>query len=211
MKSRINKGGFSLKNFFLFCLIASILGFSACGKTGNSPQSGGLDILSSDETPQAAELVNEANGELKKIKAIYKENEGRIAEIQAAMSSKENDKIKKIADDLVFQINDGITLGESAISKIEKAEELSINDTFREYLELKRESLRKQVDAFEFRRQAAQLLSKGSGSGNPKESESIRGIFKEKEGSFQKLWDEGRAQSQEANLFYKESLKKSKE
>jgi hypothetical protein len=208
MKLQTKTNDLKIRNILFCALILSATLFGGCQKNGGSAQSGGLDILSSDETPQAAAIVSDANGDLKKIRAIYKENEGRIEEIKTAMTNKESDKVQKIANDLVFQINDGISLGESAISKIEKAEELNINDTFREYLDMKRESLRKQLDAFEFRRQAAQIMSKDYVGKNPQEFEKVKDLFKEKEAGFQKLWDEGREQSQDANLFFKESLQK---
>lgn len=188
-------------------VVTAVFGFSACWKK-DSIQSGSLDVFSSDDTDEAVKIIEEANDELKKIKAIYRENEGKIVQIQTAMANRQNDEVKKIADDLVFQINDGITLGESAISKIEKAEKLDINETFRQYLELKKESLRTQINAFEYRRQAAQLLSRGF-AGDPKEVEGIKAVFKEKELNFQKVWQEGRDQSQEANDFYKDAIKKS--
>lgn len=209
MKAAKIIGEFDLKKSLLVCFLGVNLACFGCGKKADSSQSSGLDVFSSDDTEQAKSIVNDANNELKKIKAIYKDNEGRIEEIQSAMSNRESDKVKKIADDLVFQINDGITLGENAISKLEEAEALNINDTFKEYLRLKEDSLRVQIDAFEFRRQAAQLLSKSSGKSDAQEVKSIQGVFKEKEAEFQKLWQEGRDKSQEANDFYKESLKKS--
>lgn len=209
MKKRTGSKYLGAKSFSVICLLALSLWLPACGGKSNSPESGGISVFTSDDTEKATAIVNEANDELRKIKAIYKENEGAIEEVQAAMSGKDNAQVKSIADNLVFRINDGITLGENAISKLEEAEKLNINDTFREYLELKRASLRKQVDAFEYRRQAAELLSKGFGSSDPKEVEGIKAVFKEKEAEFQKLWQEGRDESQEANDFYKESLKKS--
>lgn len=200
----------ALSHFLVFVCLVSITALtSACWQKNSQSQTGALDVFSSDETDEAVKIIEEANADLKKIKAIYRENEGKIEEIQTAMAGRQNDQVKKIADELVFQINDGITLGESAIEKIEKAEKLNINETFRQYLELKKESLRTQVEAFEYRRQAAQLLSKSSGNSDPKEVEAIKLIFKEKEFNFQKLWQEGRDQSQEANDFYKDAIKKS--
>ena len=205
---RTGKKGFRLDKFFLICLLALSLLIPACGGKNNSSDSSGLSVFSSDDTDKAIQVVTEANDELKKIKAIYKENEGSVDEVQAAMAAKDNAKVKSIADNLVFRINDGITLGENAISKLEEAEKLNINDTFRQYLELKRSSLRKQIDAFEYRRQAAELLSKGFSGNDPKQADGIKLVFKEKETDFQKVWQEGRDESQEANDFYKENFKK---
>ena len=208
MKLRTGKKYFRAENFSLICLLGLSLLIPACGGKNNSSDSSGLSVFSSDDTDKAIQVVTEANDELKKIKAIYKENEGSVDEVQAAMAAKDNAKVKSIADNLVFRINDGITLGENAISKLEEAEKLNINDTFRQYLELKRSSLRKQVDAFEYRRQAAELLSKGFSGNDPKQIDGIKLVFKEKETDFQKVWQEGRDESQEANAFYKENFAK---
>jgi hypothetical protein len=208
MKMRMGKRYFGLGKLSLICLLALSFLIPACGGKNNSSDSSGLSVFSSDDTDKAIQVVTEANDELKKIKAIYKENEGSVDEVQAAMAAKDNAKVKSIADNLVFRINDGITLGENAISKLEEAEKLNINDTFRQYLELKRSSLRKQVDAFEYRRQAAELLSKGFSGNDPKQIDGIKLVFKEKETDFQKVWQEGRDESQEANDFYKENFKK---
>lgn len=211
MKIETGKRHFNVRNFSFISLLALSLSFSACVGKNNSSDSSGLGVFSSDDTEKAIQVVTEANDELKKIKAIYKENEGSVEEVQSAMAAKDNAKVKSIADNLVFRINDGITLGENAISKLEEAEKLNINDTFRQYLELKRSSLRKQVDAFEYRRQAAELLSKGFSGNDPKQIDGIKLVFKEKETDFQKVWQEGRDDSQEANDFYKENFKKKAE
>jgi hypothetical protein len=80
------------------------------------------------------------------------------------MSAKDAEKVKKITDDLVYLINDGIALGEGAVEKIVKAQQMNINPDFKEYLSLKEESLRKQLEAFESRRQAVRLLRDSFGT-----------------------------------------------
>ena len=115
--------------FLLFCVL-----LSSCNK-GNSESS---DLLSfSDETTAAAQLVAEANEDLNKIKVKYKENEVKREDLRDAMKSNDSEKVKKVADDLVYLINDGMALGEDAIGKISKAQEMSINPDFKEYLNLK--------------------------------------------------------------------------
>lgn len=196
----------SVENIWRVSLLATVLIFSACG--GSSSSESSESLFSSDDTKEAVALIEDANNDLKKIKAIYRENEGRTEEIQIAMANREYEKVKKIADDLVFKINDGIVLADKAISKIDEAKALNINGTFRDYLDQKSRSLRKQVDAFEYRRQTAELLSKGFSSNDPKQIEGIKAVFKEKEVEFQKAWQEGRDQSLEANQFYKENFRK---
>ena len=54
-----------------FCLTLA----AACGNSGSG---GGFEILGpADETPEAGKIVQEANADLKKIKLLYEENEGK--------------------------------------------------------------------------------------------------------------------------------------
>lgn len=210
MKFRTNSFKYARKLFLLMGLSVFVCSFSACPGKGGSSQSDGTSLLSSDETSEAVELIQAANGDLKKVKDIYRKNQARVEELQTAMKDKDNDKVREIANELVFQVNDGMELGKSAVEKVKQAEELSINDTFKEYLEMKSEALEKQLEAFEFRRQAAQLLRDAYTGKDVKENEKVITVFKEKEGNFQKLWDEGREKSQEAIVFAKENAREAR-
>ncbi|HRH44930.1 MAG TPA: hypothetical protein PKY82_25050 [Pyrinomonadaceae bacterium] len=179
--------------------------FSACQK--KSSESGGFNILSTDDTKEAVDLINDANSDLKKIKAIYKDNMGKTVELKAAMSNKENEKVKEIAGNLVTEIDNGVTLGESAYQKIEKAKELNINETYKQYLDMKSEALRKQLEAFEYRRKSAILLRDSFGGKEQKDLEVTKAKFKELDDNFQKLMEEGRTLSQDANELAKEAAK----
>lgn len=196
-----------MKTGALIILITfSILFAAACKKTEMSESYDLLDF--SDETPAAAEIVGQANEELNKIKVMYKKNEDRLEELKTAMSGKDIEKVKQITDDLVYVINDGMSSGERAIEKIEQAEAMNVNADFKEYLDLKAQSLRKQMEAFENRRQAARLLRDSFGANNPQLIEKAKLGFKEKEESFQKTMDEARQISKKANDLAKEKSQK---
>jgi hypothetical protein len=211
-KAKLRKDFYLLP--FAFCLkilCASVslwlIFFTAsCQKSGGS-ESGGIDVFGlSDQTPEAAAIVKDANEDLKKIRKMYKENQSKINELKTAMNDKKIDEVKKIADELVYIINDGFVLGESAVAKIEKAEALNTNDKYKEYLQLKKGSLKKQLDAFEFRRQAAQLLRDAFGNKDKLEIEKAKAGFREKEENFQKYMEIAREMSGSANQLAKETL-----
>lgn len=192
-------------------LLGVSLVFSACQTTGSgSSNPGGLTKLLGDDTPKAIELVNEANNYLRDVKKIYKENQGRSAELKEALSPEKRDlaKVKTITGELVFQINDGLVLGAKAIQKIDEAKSLDINSDFRDYLSLKQESLQKFVDAFELRRQTAKSLSENITSTDPASIKKISDELKDKNESFEKLIDEGQKLSIDANDLVKATLKK---
>lgn len=165
-------------------------------------------IIFSDETEKAAKLVAEANEDLKRIRRIYKENEGRIEELKQAIKENQADKVRSIADELVYVINEGMSLGESAIEKIKEAEQMNINETYKEYLELKRTSLEKQLEAFELRRQSAVLLRDSFGTKDKFTIEKVKSEFKDKEENFQRQMEVARQISAEANQLAKEAMKK---
>lgn len=188
------------------CLWLILLIFSACQK---SEQAESYDILNfSDETTEAAKLVTDANEDLNKIKVLYKQNESKREELKEAMKENNSENVRKIADELVYIINDGMALGESAIEKIEKAQQMNINEDFKEYLSLKQESLQKQMDAFENYRQAARFLRDGYNPKDDKQRERVKTEFAERDTNFQKIMESAKEYSKKANDFAKESVKK---
>ena len=201
----MNKNNLKIPLIGSVCLII-LSAFSACQKSETSEIS---DILSfSDDTSAAAELVSNANEDLNKIKVMYKKNEVQLEELKIAMGDKDIEKVKKITDELVYVLNDGMKLGEDAIEKIGKAQAMNINEDFKEYLRLKEESLRKYLDAFEHRRQAARLLRDSFGKNDPAQIEKAKVEFKVKEENFIKTMEAARDFSKKANALAKESTKK---
>ena len=206
MKPQIFADKRKFKTGFPACLCLLIFLFCACQKNNNS-ESSGIDVFGlTDQTAEAGAIVQDANEDLKKIRKMYKENQSKIEELKTAMNDKKIDEVKKIADELVYIINDGFVLGESAIAKIEKAEALNTNEKYKEYLQLKKGSLKKQLDAFEFRRQAAQLLRDAFGNKDKPEIEKAKAEFRDKEENFQKYMEIAREMSGEANQLAKETL-----
>lgn len=179
---------------------------SACRTTDTAE---GFDVLSfSDDTTAAAGLVSQANEDLNKIKVMYKKNEVQLEELKAAMGDKDAATVKKITDDLVYVLNDGMALGESAVEKISRAQQMNINADFKDYLSLKEESLRKQLEAFENRRQAARLLRDSFGTTDPAAIEKAKLGFKEKEEVCMKMLDASKEINKKANDLAKASSRK---
>jgi hypothetical protein len=142
----------NVKKICLLMTVAAVLSLASCRKTDSS-QPSVFDF--GDETPQAVELVNDANLKLKAVKEMYKKSSDQQIDLKTAMAEKDVEKVKKLADDFVTQLNEGMNLGEEAIKKIEEASEKKINPKYQEYLGLKEQSLRKYLAAFEFRRKLA--------------------------------------------------------
>ncbi len=202
----MNKLQYKISCGGVVCLVACIL-ISSC--KNDSAKS---DILNfSDDTTNAAQLVSDANGELNKIKIIYKDNEIKRENLKEAMKSNNVEDVKKISDELVYLINDGMRFGQNAIDKISSAKDMQINPDFKEYLRLKEESLQKQMDAFENYRQAAIFLRDGYDPKDEKQRENVKSKFVLFDENFHKTMETAQEYSKQANKLAKESAKKNEQ
>jgi hypothetical protein len=190
----------------LSCAFLSVLLVTFSCKTSST--TGGIEILSSDETAEAAQIVADANKDLTKIKILYKNNEDKREELKKAMEANDSEKVKKISDDVVYLINDGTSSGKSAIEKIQKAQEMQINEDYREYLNLKEESLTRTLEAFENYRQAARALRDNYDPKNKLLREKIKNEFKTFSENYRKIMESARDYSNRANELAKEAARK---
>lgn len=171
-------------------LILLILILFALGCGGGNGKDDGFDPLGfSDQTAEAVELAKKANEDLKEIRQIQRANRGKFEQLVQAMSDRDTPKVQKILDELIDAVGDGVALGETAIVRIDEATEKKTNDKFNEYLRLKQEALRKQIDAFKFRLGVAKTLREKFGTENQAEIETAKQDFLRQEENFKKLWE----------------------
>ena len=190
------------------CLLAILLAvssvFSSCKSAG-----GPIDILGpTNETAEAGKIVGEANQDLTKIKVLYEQNEGKREELKAAMEKNDTVAAKKIADEVVYLINDGAAFGTSAVEKLQKAQEMQINEDYREYLRLKEESLKLQLEAFENYRMAARTLRDNYDPKNAALREKVKQEFSSRSDNYRTIMEKARDYSNRANELAKEAMKK---
>jgi len=179
--------------------------FSGCKSSGIGP----VNILGpTDESDEAAKIVADANQDLTKIKVLYEQNESKREELKSAMEKNDAVAAKKIADDVVYLINDGAAFGNSAVEKIQKAQEMQINDDYREYLRLKEESLKLQLEAFENYRMAARTLRDNYDPKNVASRDKVKLEFKTRSENYRTIMEKARDYSNRANELAKEALKK---
>lgn len=188
-------------------LIIAVFLFSGCITSGRD----GIEIFGpSDETSEAAKIVSEANQDLNRIKILYKENEGKRQELKNALETNNAPEVKRISEDVVQIINEGTNLGTSAVDKIQQAQEMRINDDYREYLRLKEEALKKQLEAFENYRQAARKLRDNYDPKNSQLREKVKAEFDMRSENYRTIMEKARDYSSQANELYKDSLRKQK-
>lgn len=199
----------------LWLICAAFVCVLASGSCKRSGPSGGIDILGPvDETAEAARLVASANEDLTRIKVLYDANEGdetkpgKREQLKAAMEKNDTAAVKKIADDVVYLINDGASSGSDAVEKIQKAQEMQINDDYREYLRLKEESLKLELQAFDEYRQAARTLRDKYDPKDAALREKVKEEFKARSENYRATMEKARDYSKRANEVAKDALRR---
>lgn len=179
-----------------------------------SCKSGGGLFGPKDETEDAIKLIQEANQDLTKIKKLYAENEGddespgKREQLKKALEANDADQVRKITDDVVYLINDGMDYAKSAVEKIQRAQDMNVNADYKEYLRLKEAALSKQIEAFEQYRQAAKALRDNYDPKNEQLRAKVKTEFDERSDNYRALMEKARDYSSEANDLAKDALRK---
>jgi tetratricopeptide (TPR) repeat protein len=191
------------KSAFLAAVIFVAAAFTGCGVFGPK-----------DETAAAAALVQEANQDLKKIKELYDENEGDVdqpgkrEQLKKALEENDAAQVRKISDDVVYIIGDGMGYAKTAIEKIQQAQDMNVNEEYKEYLRLKESALSKQVEAFEHYRQAARALRDNYDPKNEALRARVKTEFDDRSEKYRELMEQARDFSSQANELAKDAIRK---
>jgi hypothetical protein len=179
--------------------------------------SGGGWLGPEDETVAAGELIVKANVELTKIKELYLKNEGdyetrgKRQELFDALESNDKEKVRKSTTEIIGLIDEGTEHGRNAVDLIQQARDMRINADFQEYLRLKEEALKKQLEAFAKYKQAAISLRDNYDPQNTGNRDRVKAIFEEQSKSYRELMEKARDNSSQANELYQEvQMRKSK-
>lgn len=193
-----------MMSFVRFTLLIFIaIAVSSCGLFGPS-----------DETAEARKLIESANEDLREIKKLYEENEGDVekpgkrAQLKQALEANDAAAVRKIADDVNYLIVDGMNYARTAIEKIQQAQDMNINEYYKEYLQHKEMALKKQVEAFEQYRQASRSLRDNYDPQNDAIRAKVKIEFDERTDKYRTLMEEARDYSSLANEIAKDAIQK---
>lgn len=170
--------------------------------------------LFEDDTKAAMALIKSANEDLQEIKKLYEASEGDVdkpgkrLQLKQALEANDAAAVRKIADEVNFLIVDGMNFAKTAIEKIQQAQELDINEDYREYLRLKEAALKKQVDAFEQYRQSARSLRDNYDPQNDAVRAKVKEEFDDRTDKYRRLMEEARDLSSLANELAKEAIQR---
>ncbi|HEX8398456.1 MAG TPA: hypothetical protein VF644_13570 [Pyrinomonadaceae bacterium] len=198
-----------MKNLVWTILILAAFALACGGSDSGDSGSGGIFSFG-DETGEANQLAGKANENLIKIGKIHKANAKKLDDLQDAMRERDTARTQQILEELINAIEEGLSLGELAYTRVSEAAGKKTNEIFSEYLRLKKEALRKQIDAYEFRLKVARDLRDKFGSNKPEEIERAKSDFAVNQENFQKLWDAAEDLNERANRLARENPSKIK-
>ena len=127
--------------------------------------------------------------------------------IWKAMEANDKEQVRKITGEIIQLIDEGTENGQTAVDKIQQARDLQINEKYQEYLRLKEEALKKQLEAFGKYRQAAQALRDNFDPQNSDQREKVSSVFEERSESYREIMEKARDHSSQANELYKEVMR----
>jgi len=149
-----------------------------------------LKNLGKNPNDEANRLVNQAKDDLDEIDKIDEEASKKQTDLTKAMNDKKVDEVKRILGELVTDIDKGLEKGKSAADKVEQASKLDVDSTYKEYLSVKAQAFRKEIEAWQAMREAAVIARdnySAQGLPNDKRTEYINKV-----NEFKKLRQEAR-------------------
>lgn len=187
--------------------ILSALLFASCGIGSNRSRTG-EELGTEADRQKAFQLIDDANEKIKNIKKLYLYNNSKIGELEQALKAGDLKRVKELADELSLAIDQGYLFGIDVMDKIEEAQSLDINSTWKRYLSLKEESLELQVRAFDYRKNSAQLFRDKIGTEDQATLKLARDTFRKNEEGFKKYMAEAEKVSKEADELRRSTIGK---
>jgi hypothetical protein len=166
---------------------------------------GALKNLGSNSQAEANKLVSDANNELKEVDKIADDNEAKMDDLDKADKDGDAKKVKSLLEDLMKAIDDGLKHGQTAADKLDQASKMKVDDKYKEYLSLKSQSLRKQIEAFKERKEAAKIMHDNYDNTDKTAMQKAKDDFKKKNSNFKKLLGEAKDLSRKADDIAREN------
>jgi len=188
------------KSIFLMALLALVLLISCKSISDISP------LGPADQTKEAGEIVKSANEDLQKIKVLYEANENMRLELKQALETNNADQVRDISARVIKLIADGTSFAKQALKKIDEARDMNVNENYQEYLRLKEESLKRQLEAFEHYRLAAESLKTNYDPKDEEKRNKVKAEFKDRSERYAAIMEKARSYSYQANELYKDVM-----
>jgi hypothetical protein len=179
------------------CLSASLACFTCFSYSQAAPFP--LSASAQDEAVAAHKLTDSANADIKELDRVWAEAEKQVDKLEKADLKGDPVEVKSLLQEMVGTLDEALKLMRSALNKIERAAGLNIHETYKKYLNLKTQSLHKEIEAFTERRAAAQLMRYNYAGADKERERRIREEFRQKNQNYKRLISEADELGDEAD------------
>ncbi|HEX8746012.1 MAG TPA: hypothetical protein VF717_02375 [Pyrinomonadaceae bacterium] len=155
-----------------------------------------LKNLGKNPTEEVNKLVGQAKDDLEEIDKIDEEATQKQRDLNKAMNDKNVDEAKRILGELVTDIEKGLEKGKDAADKVEQASKLDVNANCKEYLSVKAQAFRKEVEAWTAMRDAAVIA---------RDNYTAQGLPADKRTEYTNKYNEFKKLRQEAKDLHKKA------
>jgi Mg2+ and Co2+ transporter CorA len=148
---------------------------------------------------EANKLNQSAGEDIRQIEKIVQENKNRESEVTRALNANDYAEAKRLMDDSVKAIDEGLLKGQSAADKFDKASKLDVEATIKEYLSLRAQSVNKAIEAFKELRRGIITLRDATGSTDKAATEKAKNEIQQSSEKFDKLINEAERLERQAD------------
>lgn len=97
---------------------------------------------------EANQLNQSAGADISEIERLVQENKDKERQVTAALNANNYEAAKQSLDDAIKAIDQGLAKGESAADKLNRASKLDLDQTIKQYLSFRAQSVNKAIEAF---------------------------------------------------------------
>lgn len=142
------------------------------------------------EMDEANQLNQSAGEDIKEIERIVRENKSKESEITGALNANNYDEAKRLMDESIKVIDQGLEKAKSAADKLNRSSKLDIDPKIKEYLSLRAQSVNKAIEAFKELRRGVTILRDSTGSTDKAAAEKGKNEIQQSSAKFDELISE---------------------
>ena len=151
---------------------------------------------SMDEANRLNQSVSE---DKKEIERLAQENRVKESQITAALNAKNYDAARRLLDDTVKAVDQALQKGQSAADKLDKASKLNLDQTIKQYLSFRAQSVNKAIEAFKELREGIITFRDSIGSTDKAATNKAQNDLQQSVGKFEEMINESQKMESQAD------------
>src|SRR2546421_3870718 len=151
---------------------------------------------SMDEANRLNQSVSE---DKKEIERLAQENRVKESQITAALNAKNYDAARRLLDDTVKAVDQALQKGQSAADKLDKASKLNLDQTIKQYLSFRAQSVNKALEAFKELREGIVTFRDSIGSTDKAAINKAQNELQQSVGKFEEMINESQKMESQAD------------